>query len=231
MSPRELVQQRLGHVFTDEALLTEALTHTSYAHERGTPHNERLEFLGDAVLQLMMSAAIFSAFPKADEGKLSRARALLVNTHTLALIAVELGLDRALLLGRGEESSGGRTRERPLAAVTEAMLGALYLDAGHEAAQAAVSDWFGSRLEVLLRADDEQDDPFKDPRSRLQEHCQAVDGRAPHYALIGEEGPPHDPRFTIEVSHQGAVIGSGAGRSKQEAKKNAAAAALRTLAP
>ena len=221
------LETRIGYTFQNRDLLQEALTHTSYAHENGTVHNERLEFLGDAVLQCTMSSALFHAFPKADEGRLSRARALLVNTHTLALIAMELGLDQDLKLGKGEEDTGGRTRQRSLAAVTEAMLGAMQQDGGHQAVFEVVQSWFQSRLQVLVDGQG-GDDPFKDPRSRLQEATQAKVRRAPSYSVIAMEGPAHAPHFTVEVRLQEVVIGTGSGTSKREAMKHAAAAALKT---
>ena len=220
------LEDRIGHVFEDRALLEEALTHRSFAHENDTRDNERLEFLGDAVLQVAISHAVFERFPDGNEGKLSRARAMLVNTHTLALIAMELGLDKELRLGKGEDTSGGRTRQRSLAALTEAMLGALFLDAGSETATRAVRAWFASRLDVLSDSDQQSNSPFKDPRSRLQESTQASHGVAPTYDVVDTDGPAHAPRFTVEVRLNGAVIGSGSGGNKREAMKNAAADAL-----
>ena len=223
------LETRLGHTFTDRALFDEALTHSSYGHEHNTRDNERLEFLGDSVLQLAISRAVFEAFPTGNEGRLSRARAMLVNTHTLALIAVELGLDKTLRLGKGELATGGRTRQRSLAAATEAILGALYLDGGPELADATVLRWFASRLEVLQDSAKHGQNPFKDPRSRLQETVQATHGSAPTYAVVDTEGPDHAPRFAVEVRAGDAVLGTGSGGSKREAMKNAAADALGRL--
>ena len=147
-----LLEERLGYTFTDRDLFAEALTHSSFAHEQSCPDNERLEFLGDAVLQVAISHALFSAFPKGNEGRLSRARAMLVNTQTLAMIAMDLGLDELLRLGKGEADSGGRTRPRSLAASTEALLGALYLDGGHAVADDAVGTWFATPSRRSLTA-------------------------------------------------------------------------------
>ncbi|MFT6146983.1 MAG: ribonuclease-3 [Myxococcota bacterium] len=220
------LEERLGYTFTDRQLFAEALTHSSYAHEQKCRDNERLEFLGDAVLQVAISHALFAAFPKGDEGRLSRARAMLVNTQTLAMISIDLGLDKLLRLGKGEADSGGRTRRRSLAASTEALLGALYLDGGHAVADDAVAAWFATRIQALVDGRNDGDDPFKDPRSRLQETTQAEAGVAPTYRVIDTEGPAHSPCFSVEVSIGQQLIGSGTGSTKREAMKHAAADAL-----
>ncbi len=221
-----LLEERLGYTFTDRDLFAEALTHSSFAHEQSCPDNERLEFLGDAVLQVAISHALFSAFPKGNEGRLSRARAMLVNTQTLAMIAMDLGLDELLRLGKGEADSGGRTRPRSLAASTEALLGALYLDGGHAVADDAVGTWFATRIQALVDGGNVGNDPFKDPRSRLQEATQAESGVAPSYRVTGKDGPAHAPCFSVDVHIGEDLLGSGTGRTKREAMKHAAADAL-----
>lgn len=222
-----LLEERLGYTFTDRDLFAEALTHSSYAHEQQCRDNERLEFLGDAVLQVAISHALFTAFPQGNEGRLSRARALLVNTQTLAMIAIDLGLDQLLRLGKGERESGGRTRRRSLAASTEALLGALYLDGGHVVADDAVRSWFATRIQALIDGRNDGADPFKDPRSRLQEATQAESGVAPSYTVTGTQGPAHAPCFSVDVLLGEQRLGSGTGSTKREAMKHAAADALR----
>jgi ribonuclease-3 len=151
---------------------------------------------------------------------------MLVNTQTLAMIAMDLGLNELLRLGKGEADSGGRTRPRSLAASTEALLGALYLDGGHAVADTAVGSWFATRIQALVDGRNVGDDPFKDPRSRLQEKTQAESGKAPSYLVIGTDGPAHAPSFSVEVRIGDELLGTGTGRTKREAMKHAAADAL-----
>ncbi len=219
----EEVEDRLGHRFRRRELLERALMHRSAANELGDPvGNERLEFLGDAVLDLITSELLMEQDRELDEGALSKARAEAVNTRALANRARELGLDRAVRLGRGEERSGGRGKASILANVFEAMVAAVYLDGGLEAARALVQGAFHNLRSGALQ-------PVGDPKTRLQEHLQA-DGRGlPVYETTAELGPDHAREFRVQVSSDGEVLGRGSGRSKREAEQSAADDALQQL--
>lgn len=223
------LQDALGYRFREIALLQTALTHASYAHENGVEHNERLEFLGDAVLQMATTLLLMERFPTAREGELSRLRARLVNTRTLASVAREIGLPDALRLGVGEEASGGRTRTSILADALEALLGAVHLEAGLETCIEIVRRWTLPRLETLEQVEAPSGERWKDPRSRLQELAQAQRRQAPQYRLLSSEGPPHDLVFTMSVELDGETLGTGTGRSKREASRAAASQALQRL--
>ncbi len=219
------LERRLGHRFDRPDLLARALTHRSRAHENGDEggSNERLEFLGDAVLDLLVSERLMERLPAAPEGVLSRARAAAVNTTALAGRALALGLDRRVLLGRGEERTAGRAKESILANVFEAVLGALYLDGGLEVARALVDR---ELADVLA-------DPasgLSDAKTRLQELLQAQGGAPPTYAIAEQSGPPHAREFRVRVSQGDLVLGEGVGRSKRSAEQEAARAALERIA-
>jgi ribonuclease-3 len=215
----------VGHTFADPTLLDVALTHSSYAHERGGSHNERLEFLGDAVLQLCSSELLYASFPDASEDRLSKARALVVGTDSLADVGRSLGIGTAIRLGKGEESQGGRDRPRNLACAVEACLAAIYLDAGHEAALAAVRRWLGPRLEGLVELAPTSENAFQDPKSKLQEIRQRR-GERPDYHVVAIEGPDHQRLYTVEVRVGDEVLGAGSGPNKKSAEREAARAAL-----
>ncbi|MCB9667866.1 MAG: ribonuclease III [Alphaproteobacteria bacterium] len=223
----------MGYVFLDPELLVRALTHSSYANERRTEDNERLEFVGDAVLQLAASAMLAKRFPKAREGELSRLRSRLVNTGALAEIARSLEIGPLLRLGVGEHDTGGRDRESVLADATEALLGAIFTEVGFAEAGAIAQDWIRDRLKIL---DDRRVDlQWKDPKSRLQEVLQQDGGSTPVYETLGRTGPDHEPVYTVEVVVHEAdgrrALASAQGRSKKEAEKAAARAALEALEP
>lgn len=222
------LESRVGHVFRDRSLLERALTHPSLLPVlRGAESNQRLEFLGDAVLQLLLSEALYAEFPGEREGVLSRRRAILANGTTLALLARELGLDRALRLGPSEESSGGRQRTSALGDAFEALLGAVYLDAGLEAARAVVRAAYGPLPERLAALGDE-----KTPKSRLQELVQPRHGNdALTYQVVATEGEDHRRTFEVSVSLLGREIGRGRGSSKKAAEEAAAEAGLREMEP
>ena len=222
------LESRVGHVFRDRSLLERALTHPSLLPVlRGAESNQRLEFLGDAVLQLLLSEALYSEFPGEREGVLSRRRAILANGTTLALLARELGLDQALRLGPSEESSGGRQRTSALGDAFEALLGAVYLDAGLEAARAVVRAAYGPLPERLAALGDE-----KTPKSRLQELVQPRHGNdALTYQVVATEGEDHRRTFEVSVSLLGREIGRGRGSSKKAAEEAAAEAGLREMEP
>lgn len=214
----------LGHAFADPRLLEIALTHPSFAHENGGPHYERLEFLGDAVLQLAVTAWLVERFPDASEGELTRTRQQLVREAALAEVATALGLGAALRLGVGEERTGGRERPSVLAGALEAVLGAVYGDAGYGVAEALVRRWLGEAVEALVRAGG-----WRNPKSLLQERAQATLGGTPVYEVLGVDGPAHAPTFAVAVRVGQRVLGQGSGPSKQKAEWSAANEALASL--
>lgn len=215
----------VGHEFADPALLEQALRHPSFTHEnsRAGPHNQRLEFLGDAVLGLVVAEALLARFPDAREGDLTRFRAAIVNERSLSETARRIDLGSVIVLGRGEESQGGRTRPSVLADAFEALVGAAFLDGGLEAATAVVRATLG---EAIDRVDAEAPE---DHKSLLQERVQARGSDGLEYALIGETGPDHDKRFEVELRLGGRVVGRGAGTSKKLAEQAAARDALHRL--
>jgi len=221
-------QVRLGYAFRDEGLLRLALTHPSVAHEAGapSPHNQRLEFLGDAVLQLVLTRELYEKFPEFDEGPLTKARAKLVNRRTLAEHARELGLGARLILSRGEETNGGRERASTLADAFEAVLGAVFLDGGFAAAREFILREFGAafgKLSVLPI--------IENPKGELQEFLQARSPEAPEYRVVSATGPDHDRVFECTVHHGGRELARGRGKSKKAAESDAALAALKLLRP
>lgn len=210
----------LGHEFADADLLLTALTHPSRSSGAEADY-ERLEFLGDAVLGMVVGDELFRRFPHLLEGDLTKARARLVSRATLAKVGRELGLADVLLLGPSEIADGSRGMHSAIAACYEAVVAALYLDAGIEEARRFVLGSLSDRLSAHPVDDDH-------PKSALQELLQSR-GQAPVYRTVAEEGPPHDRRFTVEVSVDGSVLGSGAGGSKKEAEMRAADDALGRL--
>ncbi|MBN1259448.1 MAG: ribonuclease III [Anaerolineae bacterium] len=224
--PSAVVQQQLGYSFERADLLRLALTHPSYAHEHPDEggeehHNQRLEFLGDAVLDFLVAAWLYSRYPDFPEGPLTRLRATLVRTSTLSRLANDLGLPWALRLGHGEEESGGRTRSANLCDALEATVGALYLDGGLEAVWPRLEPWFDREARKILSAES-----YVDAKSRFQEWAQAETGVTPTYRITGEEGPDHAKRFTAQVLLDGRVVGEGMGSSKRAAEQSAAEQAL-----
>jgi len=222
------LEGRLGYSFSDRTLLLQALIHSSWAAENSLPavkNNERLEFLGDAVLDLAVGAALYNRFVEMREGDLSRLRSGLVNAAHLALMAGELALGEFLFLGKGEDSSQGREKPSILACSYEAVVGAIFLDGGHVAAESFVEKHFSSHLdtgkEVMLR---------RDAKSCLQEESQERFNVTPVYRLENEEGPDHAKFFTVSVRIGEQVLANGSGPSKKEAEQQAAAMALRDFA-
>ncbi|MEZ4319111.1 MAG: ribonuclease III [Myxococcota bacterium] len=223
------LQGRIGYVFRDVALLERALTHSSYANERDTGDNERLEFLGDAVLELAVSALLLERFPEAQEGQLSRLRSRLVNTTALARIGRDIQIGPALRLGVGEDQTGGRDRTSVLADAVEALLGAVFLDAGFARARKIAVAWMEERLSGLDGEGAPVDLRWKNSRSLLQEHVQHERQQTPRYRVIDHSGPAHAPTFTVEVYIGSEVLGVGSGSNKREASHAAADAALDLL--
>ncbi len=220
---------RLGLAFRDLNLWRRALTHRSYVNEHGAlpgedPHNERLEFLGDAVLDFVVGEWLYSRLPGFAEGKLTRLRSLLVRTDSLAAIAAQAGIGPLLRLGKGEAESGGRERPTNLCATFEAICGALYLDQGVESVRAFAIPRLTPRLEQILHEEID-----KDAKSRLQEWAQSTLGQTPKYRLTEETGPVHAREFTVEVLLGDQVKGVGHGLSKRRAEQAAARAALDSL--
>lgn len=216
-----------GVTFKDILLLQQALTHRSYLNEHPDSKlqdNERLEFLGDAVLDFIAAEWLFERYPEMKEGTLTRLRAGLVRNETLASYSSAVGLGDLLLLGKGEEEHGGRNRLSNLGSAFEAFAGALYLDQGLEAVRQFVKPWFVPVLDEMLR---EQSD--KDAKSMLQEWAQAQLSQTPNYRTVQITGPDHDREFTIEVLIDHNVVGVGVGRSKQLAAQSAARSALIAL--
>ncbi|MFI5273281.1 MAG: ribonuclease III [Ktedonobacterales bacterium] len=219
------LEASIGHRFATRQLLLDALTHRSYAYEYAAPDvvsNERLEFLGDAVLGLIASDLLYARFPQAPEGELTTLRAALVRASALATLARAVELGPYLRLGRGEETTGGRERELLLARAMEALIGAVYRDAGLETTRQMLDPLLDGELARVLAQRQ-----MKDDKSLLQERAQAHLGVTPVYRVAAEEGPSHNRSFTVEVLLGERVIGSGLGRSKRQAEQAAAHDALR----
>ncbi len=228
MSDLRAFQAQLGYSFKDAALLQLALTHPSVAHEQGMvlQHNQRLEFLGDAVLQLVLTRELYEQFPSVGEGPLTKARAHLVNRRSLAEQGRRLGIGEHLVVSRGEERSGGRRRPSALADVYEALLGAIFLDSGFDAAREFTLRQFRGvlgNLQVIPT--------LANPKGELQEMLQSKSFEPPQYRLESVTGPDHDRLFECTVHHQGVELGRGQGKSKKEAESSAALAALDHLRP
>src|ERR1035437_6481376 len=220
------LQSRLGYQFRDDNLLPLALTHPSVAHEQNnpTPHNQRLEFLGDAVLGLVLSRELYEKFPGADEGALTKSRAKLVNSQSLSEHGRALGLGAHLILSRGEENTGGRDRGSALADGFEALLGAFFLDGGFDAARDFIRREFASDFSALS-----EPSGIENPKGELQELMQSRSPRAPEYQLVSASGADHDRDFECAVYHDGAELARGRGKSKKAAESDAALAALKKL--
>jgi ribonuclease-3 len=223
----EAFHRVLDHRFRDWDLLRRALTHPSYVNEHpeeGLGDNQRLEFLGDAVLDFIAGAWVYRNYPHFDEGRMTRLRAALVRTKTLAHLARQVGVGAALRLGRGEKEAGGRGRDANLCDAFEAVVGALYIDGGLAACQAFVEPLIGPVADAVLAAEADWD-----AKSRLQEWSQAELGVTPRYRIVAEKGPDHAKTFVAQVLLSKQVAGQGTGRSKQTAEQAAARAAWATL--
>ena len=221
MNVKEL-EARLGHRFENPRLLDTALTHPSFGGDHHVPHYQRLEFLGDAVLELAVSRYLFFELPEVDEGKLTRIRAALVREESLSRAAQRIGLGDFIRLSVGEERSGGRKKPSILADVMEAVLAAVYLDGGFDEAVRIISEVLKEELKPEVLKD------HLDAKSRLQELMQR-DGQMPVYEFVAMEGPPHAPLFTYRVLNGTEEMGSGQGTSKQNAQQAAARDALKRM--
>ena len=218
------LEERLAYRFNDRSLACRALTHPSWQHEQNGDRDDdyqRLEFLGDAVLGMLLAEMLYSRFPGWDEGNLSRSRAHLAGQGTLAGLARSLDLGGFIRLGRGEEQTAGRSKDSILSDVLEALIAAIYQDGGLKAARSLVARMFDSMLDVP-----DSHDPGRDAKSELQELLSARGLPPPEYRLSEESGPPHDRLFRFELLVDGSVAGEGAGRSKKIAQQAAAAQAL-----
>lgn len=213
--------------FKNPALLVTALTHRSALNEQistSTESNERLEFLGDAVLELATTEFLFAQFPKEPEGKLTAYRSALVKTTTLAEVASDLGLGDKLYLSKGEEATGGRINGSLLADTMEAVIGALYLDQGFAPVKKFLESTVFPKFELI-----QEQHLYKDAKSSLQEYLQSKGQDAPAYKVLSEAGPDHDKEFVVQVMSQGKKLGEGNGKSKQQAQQAAATQALQSL--
>ncbi len=217
-------EKKIGHVFKERRLLEQAFTHRSYLNENreaGREHNERLEFLGDAVLELVVTEYLFAKYPEKPEGELTAVRAALVNTISISEAATHLGINDYLLLSRGESKDTGRARQIILANAFEAVIGALYLDSGYEVARDFIAAQLFHKTDEVV-----EKKLWHDAKSRLQELSQEQLKVTPKYELVGQSGPDHDRTFVVAVYLGETKAGQGEGRSKQEAEQDAASKAL-----
>jgi ribonuclease III len=217
------LEERIGHKFRNSLLLAEALTHPSLGHETQRHHfdNQRLEFLGDAVLQLIITEYLYANFPRDAEGRLTKLRSRLVSRDALRAHAVKLDLGQFLMMGRGEEACGGRERISTLADAFEALLGAIYLDTDLATARRFVLTLAAPDLAQL-----ELEPIDVNPKGHLQELLQAISPRSPSYELLAQSGPEHEKTFVVRVLWEGLALGEGTGRSKKQAETAAALDAM-----
>jgi len=217
-------EKGVGYVFKNKDLLVEAFTHRSYLNENPSwkgNHNERLEYLGDAVIELIVSEFLYGKFPEKPEGELTSLRAALVNANMLSSVASDIGMNDFLVLSRGEAKDTGRARVFILANAFEALAGALYLDGGYDEAKSFIEKNLLFKTEDVLK-----NKLFQDPKSRFQEKAQEVAGITPSYKVLEEWGPDHDKHFVVGVHLGEDLVASGEGPSKQEAEQNAAESGL-----
>ena len=217
------IEERIGYKFTNSLLLAEALTHPSLAYESKRPHfdNQRLEYLGDAVIQLILTDELFRLFPGSSEGKLTKLRSRLVSRSALCRYAEKINLGAYLMLGKGEAASGGRTRPSNLADAFEALAGAIYLDGGIDKSREFLLENFNEFVDQIVDEPEENN-----PKGELQEQLQSIAPTSPTYSIISQEGPDHSKSFVAEVTWEGTTLGRGTGKSKKEAETSAAADAL-----
>ena len=217
-----VLQEALGYKFKDRTLLLRCLTHVSYERKKGEGHNEVLEFLGDAVLDLAVSDLLIRRYPEKSEGVLSKMRAALVNSTVLAEKAAQLDFGPLLRVGKGEELSGGRAKSSILAGAFEAILGGVYQDGGYEAAREVVERFFAGDVTGKTLGQ-------HDYKTRLQEISQMLFHALPSYRIVSETGPDHEKSFVTEIAVAGNVLGTGSGKSKKQSEQEAAKKALDAL--
>lgn len=223
----ESLEQNLGYKFVNSLLLAEALTHPSLAYETQSPHfdNQRLEFLGDAVLQLTLTDIIYRSFPDYNEGQMTKLRSRMVSKDALHSFAKKLKICEFILMGKGEKASGGQHRASTLADALEAVLGAVYLDGGFHAASQVIKNFLG---DAVIEASKTPED--KNPKGLLQEKLQAIIPQSPVYEVINQTGPDHDKTYTVRILWCEEELAQGSGSSKKIAEMNAAHIVLRTKA-
>ena len=222
---QDFSKETFGFTFDNPDLIATAFTHHSYVNEHKKSvkeHNERLEFLGDAVLELVVTEYLFNNYSE-PEGILTNWRSALVRTESISAASGRLGYEPLLRLSRGEKHGSERARQQILANTFEAVVGAVYLDKGYDAAKKVITDHILSTFEEILKTGS-----WRDPKSRLQEVAQSIDGMTPIYKVLGEEGPDHDKIFQLGVYVGAKLLGKGSGSSKQNAQQKAAEAALKT---
>lgn len=219
-------EEKIGVRFNDRTVLREAFTHRSYINEtreKGLEHNERLEFLGDAVVELSVTDFLYKKYPHANEGDLTSYRAALVNAVTLGNLGIDIGMEPYLLLSKGEaKDRGTKAREIILANAFEALVGAIYLDQGYAAADKFLKKYLMGKTEEIVKKE-----LWRDSKSFFQEEAQEHTGITPSYKVLKEEGPDHDKQFTVGVYLEDELTGTGEGKSKQDAEQAAAADALK----
>jgi len=221
----EALEERLDYHFTDKSIVLEALTHRSYAHEKKNKQNyERLEFLGDAVLQLIVTEYLLDRYKDYDEGLLSKLRGYFVSEGFLSKVATELKLGEHILLGKGEKASGGKYKESLLCDIFESVVAAIYLDGGYDEARKIIITHFGTRID-----EDISNSSFVDAKSELQKISQRKFGTLPDYTVLDEKGPEHDKIFVVRVDVEDLVSERGIGKTKKSAEKDAAKNALKKL--
>jgi len=217
-------EKKIGYKFKDKGLLEQAFTHRSYLNENRQPgrqHNERLEFLGDAVLELVVTEFLFAKYPEKTEGELTAVRAALVNTTSISSAATTLGMNDYLLLSRGESKDTGRARQIILANAFEALIGSIYLDSGYKPSVTFIAKQLFDRADEIV-----EKRLWQDAKSRFQEVAQERSGITPSYQMLQQTGPDHEKRFVVGVFLASEKIAQGEGRSKQEAEQAAAEKAL-----
>lgn len=224
MKDTSAFEEKTGIYFSDKKLLTQAFIHRSYINENpksGLTHNERLEFLGDAVLELVVTDYLYNTYQDSPEGQLTAYRSALVNAVIISEIASELGMNDYLLLSKGEAKDMGKARQYILANTYEAYVGALYLDQGYESARVFIADSLFPRIDEIV-----EKKLWRDSKSLVQEKAQEYEGITPAYKVIAESGPDHDKHFTVAIFFGEEQIATGKGKSKQEAEQEAARKAL-----
>jgi ribonuclease III len=217
-------EKKIGYIFADKKLLTQSFIHRSFINENqksGLSHNERLEFLGDAVLELVVTDFLYNEYTNKTEGELTAHRAALVNAVTLSEVADDLDINKLLLLSKGEARDTGKARQSILADAIEALIGSLYIDGGYAAANTFVSEFLLSKADEVIKKG-----LLKDAKSKVQEKAQEFFAVTPMYKVMRESGPDHDKKFIVGIYFGADLIAEGAGKSKQEAEQKAASAAL-----
>ena len=221
----EELEKKIGYHFKDKNLLEQVFIHKSYTNESvGKENNERLEFLGDAILQSIVTDFLFNKFPDEKEGRLSVYRSALVDGEALFEVSKSIGLSKYILMSKGQKESDSRSKKGLISDACEALVGAIFLDGGYEEAIKFVMNFVTSRTELML-----SEEKWIEPKTTLQEHTQSINLGIPEYRLVSEDGPDHDKKFVIELYIGGELSTTGTGNSKQEAQQDAAKKALKKM--